>query len=56
MRTCARYHLGTVAFGALVIAIIQTIRAVLAYMQRQAKSSKNKIMEYLLCVLQCCMW
>ena len=25
-------------------------------MQKQAKASKNKVMEYLLCVLQCCMW
>ena len=48
--------MGTVAFGALVIAAIQTIRAVVAYLQRHAKNSKNKIMEYLLCVLQCCMW
>ena len=44
------------AFGSLVIAIIQTIRSIIAYFQRQAKLSKNKIMEYLLCMLQCCMW
>ena len=55
IKACSRYHLGTAAYGALVIAIIQTIRAVIAYFQRQAKASKSKIMEYLLCCLQCCM-
>jgi choline transporter-like protein 2/4/5 len=56
VKACARYHMGTVAYGALVIAIIQTIRSIIAYFQRQAKNSKNKIMEYVLCCLQCCMW
>lgn len=49
-------HLGTVAFGSLVIAIIQTIRAVISYFEKQAKKSKNKVVEYLLCMIQCCMW
>lgn len=51
-----RYHLGTAAFGSLIIAIIQTIRAVIAYFQRQAKRSGNKVLQYVLCILQCCMW
>lgn len=33
-----RYHVGTVAFGALVLAIIQFIRAILAYLQKQMKN------------------
>jgi len=56
MGTTCRYHLGTAAFGSLIIAIIKTIRAVIAYLQRKAKQSGNKIAQYLLCVLQCCMW
>jgi hypothetical protein len=50
------YHLGTAAFGSLIIAVIKTIRSVLAYIQKHAKASKNKVVEYLMCVLQCCMW
>lgn len=50
------YHMGSVAFGSLIIAIIKTIRAVLMYIQRQAKKSKNKILEYLACILGCIMW
>ena len=56
MNTASRYHLGTAAFGSLIIAIIQTIRAIIAYMQKHAKETKNKLMQYLLCILQCCMW
>lgn len=56
IRTTIRYHLGTVAFGSLIIAIIKTIRTVLAYIQRQAKKSKNKVLEYVMMCLQCFMW
>jgi solute carrier family 44 (choline transporter-like protein), member 2/4/5 len=56
MRTTCMYHLGTAAFGSLIIAVIKTIRSVLAYIQKHAKASKNKVVEYLMCVLQCCMW
>lgn len=55
-KTIGRYHLGTAAFGSLIIAIIKTIRAIIAYLQRKAKKSGNKLAQYLLCVLQCCMW
>mmetsp|Transcript_8524 Transcript_8524/g.13090 ORF Transcript_8524/g.13090 Transcript_8524/m.13090 type:complete len:646 (+) Transcript_8524:171-2108(+) len=50
------YHTGTAAFGSLIIAIIKTIRAVIAYMQKKAKQSGNKLAQIVLCVIQCCMW
>jgi len=56
MRSTLFYHMGTAAFGSLVIAIIKTIRAIIAYLQKQAKQQQNKIMEYVMCVCQCCMW
>ena len=55
-KTAMFKHLGTVAYGSLVIAIIKTIRAVLAYLQKKARKSGNKILQYILCILQCCMW
>lgn len=51
-----RYHLGTAAFGALIIAIIKTIRAVVAYFQKKAKDTKNKLLQAVLCCVQCCLW
>jgi choline transporter-like protein 2/4/5 len=49
------HHLGTAAFGSLIIAVIKTIRAVLTYFQKKAKKNKNKVMQYILCMVQCCM-
>ena len=48
------YHSGSLAFGALIIAIIQLIRAILAYTQRQLKKHKElKVIQYVLCALGC---
>ncbi|GMH74283.1 hypothetical protein TrST_g7085 [Triparma strigata] len=56
MKRAMWYHLGTAAFGSLIIAIIKTIRAVIAYLQNQAKKSKNKALQMALCAIQCYMW
>lgn len=55
-KTALFKHFGTVAYGSLVIAIIKTIRAVITYFQKKAKKSGNKILQYVLCLIQCCMW
>ena len=54
--TLCRYHMGPAAFGSLIIAIILTIRAIISYIQKKAKNSGNKILEYVMACLQCCMW
>eukprot|EP00937_MAST-01D_sp_MAST-1D-sp2_P001261 g1261.t1 len=61
LRLTVRYHLGTAAYGALIIAVIETLRAVLAYIQRKAaKASEGsvlqKVVQVVLCCLQCCLW
>lgn len=50
------YHVGTAAFGSLVLAIVRFLRAILAYVQKQAKDADNKLAEILLCGCACCMW
>jgi len=50
------HHLGTAAHGSLIIAIIKTIRAVIAYIQKKAKDSKNKLLEYIMCCIGCMLW
>ncbi|KAJ1456760.1 plasma-membrane choline transporter-domain-containing protein, partial [Pelagophyceae sp. CCMP2097] len=47
-------HAGTAAFGSLVIAVVRTIRAIVAYVQRMS-ISKNKIAQVVLAVVQCCL-
>ena len=50
------FHLGSAAFGSLLVAMVRTIKIILSYIEKKAKKSKNKIMEYVMKVLQCCMW
>ena len=54
--TC-RFHLGTVAFGSLIIAIVQTIRIVVGYIQKQMEQSgESKLKKMIMCMIQCCLW
>jgi choline transporter-like protein 2/4/5 len=50
------YHLGTAAFGSLIIAIIKTIRVIISYLQHKFRKSKNVAIKALLCAIQCYMW
>ena len=63
IRTTFQYHLGSAAFGSLIIAIIKTIRAFIAKLQKDAKKlaagggkAAVAIAKVVLCALQCCMW
>lgn len=53
-----RYHLGSIAFGSLVIAIVQFIRAVLEYLNKQSQEAqkKNMILRIFFKVIRCCLW
>jgi len=48
-------HIGTVAFGALIIAIIEFVRFVVTYLQRKSKQQNNKLQEAIFCCVQCCL-
>jgi len=50
------YHMGTAAFGALIIAIIQTIRAIVSYIQKKIEDidGDNKAVKCVACCCQCC--
>lgn len=51
-----RYHLGTVAITSLIIAIIQFIRATVAYIQRKTRSNPpNQVQRCVFCMIQCCL-
>ena len=51
-----RFHSGSLAFGALIIAILQLIRAIFAYIKRKLKGREGSIGKALLCIFQCCLW
>lgn len=54
-----RYHMGSLAFGSLLIAIIQMIRAALEYVEyklKHAGQDPGKAVKFLLKCLKCCFW
>lgn len=51
-----RYHLGTLAFGSLIIAIIQFVRILMNYFYQQSKKlNENKALKVIMCVANCIM-
>jgi len=56
IKVVLRYHIGSLAFGAFIIAVIQFIRYFMKYMEKQAQAQKNRAMVIVLKILQCCMW
>ncbi|XP_076977939.1 choline transporter-like protein 2 isoform X2 [Tamandua tetradactyla] len=51
-----RYHTGSLAFGALILAIVQIIRVMLEYLDQRLKAADNKFAKFLLACLKCCFW
>ncbi|KAJ3428598.1 ctl-like protein [Anaeramoeba flamelloides] len=56
VRNC-KYHLGSYAFGSLIIAIIQLLRVMLEYLERSMKkgNQENKFIKYLFYAMRCCL-
>ncbi|XP_058381686.1 choline transporter-like protein 2 isoform X1 [Diceros bicornis minor] len=51
-----RYHTGSLAFGSLILAIVQIIRVILEYLDQRLKAAKNKFAKFLMTCLKCCFW
>ncbi|XP_006898835.1 PREDICTED: choline transporter-like protein 2 [Elephantulus edwardii] len=51
-----RYHTGSLAFGALILAIVQIIRVMLEYLDQRLKAAQNKFAKFLMTCLKCCFW
>ncbi|KAM4640535.1 choline transporter-like protein 4 isoform 1-T1 [Discoglossus pictus] len=55
MRTL-RYHTGSLAFGSLILTLVQIIRIMLEYLDHKLKDAHNPCTRFLLCCLKCCFW
>ncbi|XP_034149681.1 choline transporter-like protein 5-B isoform X1 [Esox lucius] len=51
-----RFHTGSLAFGSLILAIVQTFRVVLEYLDHRLKGAHNTFARFLICCLKCCFW
>lgn len=50
------YHLGTLAFGSLILAICRLIRLILEYIDRKIKQYDNSLTRAILCCMKCFFW
>jgi len=57
-KNCFRYHFGSLAFGAFIIAVVQFIRAALLYLDHQTQDlqKSNLVLKVVMKVVQCCLW
>ncbi|XP_050024486.1 choline transporter-like protein 4 isoform X1 [Dermacentor andersoni] len=51
-----RYHLGSVAFGSLILTIVRVIRIVLEYIDEKLKRYDNEFTRCLMRCCKCCFW
>ncbi|KDR18085.1 CTL-like protein 2, partial [Zootermopsis nevadensis] len=51
-----RYHLGTIAFGSLILAICRLIRVILEYINHKLKKYDNAFVKAIMCCLRCFFW
>ncbi|XP_042214681.1 choline transporter-like 2 isoform X3 [Homarus americanus] len=52
-----RYHIGTLAFGSLIIAIVRMIRVIMEYIDHKIREkTDSKIIRCLMCCCRCCLW
>uniref|UniRef100_A0A665W117 Choline transporter-like protein n=1 Tax=Echeneis naucrates TaxID=173247 RepID=A0A665W117_ECHNA len=51
-----RYHTGSLAFGSLILSVVQVIRVILEYLDHKLKGAQNKCTKFLLSCMKCCFW
>mmetsp|Transcript_16614 Transcript_16614/g.35931 ORF Transcript_16614/g.35931 Transcript_16614/m.35931 type:complete len:775 (-) Transcript_16614:968-3292(-) len=58
MKNTLIYHMGSICFGAFLVAVIQFIRFLLDYLDRKTRElqAQNKFAEWAMCCVKCCMW
>lgn len=54
--TICSYHMGTVVFGALLIAICRVIRLMLEYIDGKLKKYDNALTKCIMCCMKCFFW
>ncbi|KAI5627676.1 choline transporter-like protein 4 [Silurus asotus] len=51
-----RYHVGSLAFGALILTLVQIVRIILEYIDHKFKEAQNPCARFLMCCLKCCFY
>ncbi|XP_070830724.1 choline transporter-like protein 5-A [Chaetodon trifascialis] len=51
-----RYHTGSLAFGALILSVVQFVRIILEYLEQKLKGVDNSLSKFIMHCLKCCFW
>ncbi|KAM7135388.1 choline transporter-like protein 4 isoform 2-T2 [Molossus nigricans] len=51
-----RYHTGSLAFGALILTLVQIARVILEYIDHKLRGAQNPVARCILCCFKCCLW
>uniref|UniRef100_A0A4W6EQV3 Choline transporter-like protein n=1 Tax=Lates calcarifer TaxID=8187 RepID=A0A4W6EQV3_LATCA len=51
-----RYHVGSLAFGALILTLVQIVRILLEYIDHKTRSAQNPVARFIMCCMKCCFW
>uniref|UniRef100_A0A286XLA1 Choline transporter-like protein n=1 Tax=Cavia porcellus TaxID=10141 RepID=A0A286XLA1_CAVPO len=51
-----RYHTGSLAFGALILSLVQIARMVLEYIDHKLRGAENALARCIMCCFKCCLW
>merc|ERR1712216_86205 len=52
----SRFHLGSVALGSFIIAVVHFIQACVAYIKEKCEGDENQLKKAVLCCLSCCLY
>jgi len=56
IKTTLTYHMGSIALGSMIIALIQLLKYYLAYLSKQAEKQHNKLLSIIFGILSYCVW
>nr|KAF6276773.1 solute carrier family 44 member 4 [Myotis myotis] len=51
-----RYHTGSLAFGALILMLVQIARVILEYIDHKLRVAQNPVARCIMCCFKCCLW
>ncbi|KAI3358724.1 hypothetical protein L3Q82_015142, partial [Scortum barcoo] len=51
-----RYHVGSLAFGALILTLVQILRMLLEYIDHKTREAQNPVARFIMCCMKCCLW
>ncbi|XP_006896231.1 PREDICTED: choline transporter-like protein 4 [Elephantulus edwardii] len=51
-----RYHTGSLAFGSLILTLVQIARVILEYIDHKLRGAQNPVARCIMCCFKCCLW